>query len=186
MAVLLRSVGIASRIITGFRGAQFNQINSSYIVRASDAHSWVEAYIPGAGWTAFDPTPAGDASVTNLWTQSQLYLDAAREFWREWIINYDAGHQQALSVASVRQGRRGIAGFRLWVASLYQRLLRAARRLHHAATSDPVRLLRPAVILVVFLLALPCPWPPSVCATSGEPHPRLSRRIRPLPSSISA
>ncbi len=157
MAVLLRSVGIASRVITGFRGAQFNQINSSYIVRASDAHSWVEAYIPGAGWTAFDPTPAGDASITNLWTQSQLYLDAAREFWREWIINYDAGHQQALSVASVRQGRRGIAGFRLWAASLYQRLLRAARHLHHAATSDPVRLLRPALILVVFLLAIALP-----------------------------
>ena len=57
MAVLLRTVGIPSRIITGFRGAQFNQINSTYIVRASDAHSWVEAFIPGAGWIAFDQLP---------------------------------------------------------------------------------------------------------------------------------
>ena len=78
MAVLLRTVGIPSRIITGFRGAQFNQLNSNYIVRASDAHSWVEAYIPGAGWTAFDPTPAGDAPLRTLWSRYQLYLDAAQ------------------------------------------------------------------------------------------------------------
>jgi hypothetical protein len=157
MAVLLRTVGIASRVITGFRGAQFNQINSSYIVRASDAHSWVEAYIPGAGWTAFDPTPAGDAPVVNFWTRAQLYLDAGREFWREWIINYDAGHQQALSVAGIRQGRHGVSTFRLWAASFYQRMMRAARRVHRAATNDPVRLLRPALILlsVVLLIALP-------------------------------
>ncbi len=157
MAVLLRTVGIASRVVTGFRGAQFNQINSSYIVRASDAHSWVEAYIPGAGWTAFDPTPAGDASVTNLWTRSQLYMDAAREFWREWIINYDAGHQQALSVAGVRQGRHGITAFRLWAAGIYQRMLRSARRVHRAATEDPIRLLRPALILIVVLLTIALP-----------------------------
>jgi transglutaminase-like putative cysteine protease len=157
MAVLLRTVGIASRVITGFRGAQFNQINSSYIVRASDAHSWVEAYIPGAGWTAFDPTPASDTPLTNLWTRSQLYLDAAREFWREWIINYDAGHQQAISVAGIRQSRRSIAGFRLWTARLYQRMLRSARRIHHAATHDPIRLLRPALILVAILLLIALP-----------------------------
>ncbi len=66
MAVLLRTVGIPSRVITGFRGAQFNQVNSTYIIRARDAHSWVEAYIPGAGWLTFDPTPASDASAPNL------------------------------------------------------------------------------------------------------------------------
>jgi len=157
MAVLLRTIDIPSRIITGFRGAQFNPVNSTYIVRARDAHSWVEAYIPGAGWLAFDPTPAGEGTASTFWSRSQLYLDAAREFWREWIVNYDVGHQQALTVASVRKSRTGIATFRLWAARRYRRMLQVARRVHLAATHDPKRLLRPALILlaVVALVALP-------------------------------
>lgn len=158
MAVLLRTVGIPSRIITGFRGAQFNQLNSNYIVRARDAHSWVEAYIPGAGWTAFDPTPASDASSENIWSRSQLYLDAASEFWREWIVNYDAGHQQALTLAGVRQTRHGIAEFRRWAAHQYHRMLQSARSVHRAATHDPQRLLRPSLILLALVLLIASPF----------------------------
>ena len=158
MAVLLRTVGIPSRIITGFRGAQFNQLNANYIVRASDAHSWVEAYIPGAGWATFDPTPAGGAATANLWTRSQLYLDAAREFWREWIVNYDAGHQEALSIAALRQTRNRVSGFRLWYARQYGRLLDQARRLHRSATANPRRMLRAGTILILLLLLSALPF----------------------------
>jgi protein-glutamine gamma-glutamyltransferase len=157
MAVLLRTVGIPTRVITGFRGAQFNQINSTYIVRASDAHSWVEAYIPGAGWTTFDPTPASDAPVANFWTRSQLYLDAAREFWREWIVNYDVGHQQTLSVSSIRQTRNKLANLRRWFARKYHRMLESARHVHQAATNDPKRLLRPGLILLAIILMIALP-----------------------------
>jgi hypothetical protein len=158
MAVLLRTLDVPSRVITGFRGAQFNPVNSTYIVRASDAHSWVEAYIPGAGWLAFDPTPAGEGPAPTLWSRVQLYMDAAHEFWREWIVNYDAAHQQALTVASVRKSRNGIASFRLWADRRYRHMLQLARRVHHAATQYPRRLLRPALIVllaVVALIALP-------------------------------
>jgi transglutaminase-like putative cysteine protease len=157
MAVLLRTVGIPSRVITGFRGGQFNQVNANYIIRASDAHSWVEAYIPGAGWMSFDPTPAGSAPAASFWSRSQLYMDAAREFWREWVVNYDAAHQQALSVSSIRQTRSHIADFRLWARRKYHRMLQTARNVHYEATHDPKRLLRPSLILLalVLLVALP-------------------------------
>jgi len=59
MAVMLRSVGIPSRVVNGFSGGEFNDITSEYVIRASDAHSWVEAYLPGEDWVEFDPTPAG-------------------------------------------------------------------------------------------------------------------------------
>ena len=157
MAVLLRTVGIPSRVITGFRGAQFNQVNSTYIVRARDAHSWVEAYIPGAGWTSFDPTPAGDAPVVTAWTRVQLYLDAASEFWREWVVNYDAAHQQTLSITGARKTRNRIAEFRRWSARQYDRMLEAARNVQQSATHDPKRLVRPGagLLTVVLLFALP-------------------------------
>jgi transglutaminase-like putative cysteine protease len=157
MAVMLRSVGIPSRVITGFRGAEFNQVNSTYIVRAHDAHSWVEAYIPGAGWTTFDPTPAGEARVVTAWTRAQLYLDAAREFWREWIVNYDAAHQQALSISGARKTRNRMAEFRHWAGHQYERLLDTARKVHRLATRNPKRLLRPGIGLLAMLLLVVVP-----------------------------
>ena len=143
MALLLRSAGIPSRVVNGFRGAQFNQLNAAYIVRASDAHSWVEAFIPGAGWITFDPTPAGDRPpAVTLWSRMQLYLDASREFWREWVVNYDAGHQVTLSMAAARQGRNRALELSLWMKRRYYAMLEQARRFHRATTHDPQRLLR--------------------------------------------
>ncbi|HEV2988119.1 MAG TPA: DUF3488 and transglutaminase-like domain-containing protein, partial [Candidatus Angelobacter sp.] len=41
MAVMLRTLGIPARVVNGFRGGAFNDLNNSYIVRSKDAHSWV-------------------------------------------------------------------------------------------------------------------------------------------------
>jgi len=66
MAVMLRSLAIPSRVVNGFRGGEFNDLNGQYVVRASDAHSWVEAYFPGHGWVGFDPTPASSLPLNNV------------------------------------------------------------------------------------------------------------------------
>jgi transglutaminase-like putative cysteine protease len=55
MAVLLREVGIPSRLVTGFVTGTFE--SDRYLVREKDAHSWVEAYLPNRGWVDFEPTP---------------------------------------------------------------------------------------------------------------------------------
>jgi transglutaminase-like putative cysteine protease len=62
MAVMLRTLGIPSREVNGFLPGEYNDLAGDYIVRASDAHSWVEAYFPGSGWITFDPTPAANGS----------------------------------------------------------------------------------------------------------------------------
>src|SRR5581483_6004743 len=59
MAVMLRSLGIPARVVNGFRTGEFNDLTSEYVVRASNAHAWVETFFPGYGWVSFDPTPAG-------------------------------------------------------------------------------------------------------------------------------
>jgi membrane protein implicated in regulation of membrane protease activity len=58
MVVMLRSQGIPARFVTGFYGGELNALEGYYIVRQSNAHAWVEAWVPGAGWHLFDPTPA--------------------------------------------------------------------------------------------------------------------------------
>src|SRR6202795_3104746 len=110
MAVMLRSLRIPSRIVTGFRGGEFNDLTGQYVVRASDAHSWVEAYFPGSGWISFDPTPAGNLGSPQGWGRAMLYLDAAASFWREWVVRYDSTHQYMVGQSVLSGTRRSGEG----------------------------------------------------------------------------
>jgi len=64
LAMMLRSVGVPSRLVVGYRGGQWYEDNELYLVRQSDAHAWVEAYIEDRGWVRLDPTPADEQAVT--------------------------------------------------------------------------------------------------------------------------
>jgi hypothetical protein len=91
----------------------YNPISDLWLVRASDAHSWVEAWIPGYGWKTFDPTPADpNAGRLALWTRLALYLDATETFWQEWVVTYDLSRQGTLAYR-MEQGaqRMGIRWF---------------------------------------------------------------------------
>ncbi|HXG32690.1 MAG TPA: DUF3488 and transglutaminase-like domain-containing protein [Bryobacteraceae bacterium] len=106
MAVMLRTLGIPSRVITGFHAAAYNPVSGWYVVRSSDAHSWVEAWIPGRGWLTFDPTPPAPARrSTSVWARLGFYLDAAEMFWQEWVVGYDRERQLLLAVLMGDSGR---------------------------------------------------------------------------------
>jgi transglutaminase-like putative cysteine protease len=106
MAVMLRTAGIPSRVATGFQSGTFNPISGWYVVRSSDAHSWVEAWIPQYGWLTFDPTPPDTRGQTaTLWSQTQLYLDALDVFWQEWVMSYDLQRQLQLAGTMGQSGR---------------------------------------------------------------------------------
>lgn len=63
MAVMLRSQGVPTRIVSGYAQGSFDEESSSYRVVASNAHTWVEVYFPKYGWIQFEPTasiPAWD------------------------------------------------------------------------------------------------------------------------------
>ncbi len=107
MAVMLRTLGIPSRVITGFQGGIYNPIDHQQLIRASDAHSWVEAYLPRLGWTTFDPTPAAPAPASNAFLDRlSLYLDAADVFWQEWVLDYSLDHQVLLATRMQDASRR--------------------------------------------------------------------------------
>lgn len=128
MAIMLRTIGIPSRVVNGFSGGEFNDIDSQYVIRASDAHSWVEAYMPGEGWVTFDPTPAGSGQVRSPWDRVMLYLDALSSFWREWVINYDLAHQLRLTQDASHGSRAMVSRAQFWGRKRYQQILDWARR----------------------------------------------------------
>jgi transglutaminase-like putative cysteine protease len=154
MAVMLRTLSIPSRIVTGFRGGEFNDLTGQYVIRASDAHSWVEAYFPGSGWVSFDPTPAGIPPARTGWTRMQLYLDAAASFWREWIINYDVGHQRALGRDATANSRHFLDETLAWIERQHSALLRLATRAHAHFTNSPLQWLGGVIALAALLMAL--------------------------------
>lgn len=154
MAVMLRTIRIPSRIVTGFRGGEFNDLTGQYVVRASNAHSWVEAYFPGNGWVSFDPTPGGSLETHSGWSRMLLYVDAAASFWREWVINYDVTHQQTLGEGAGQSTRRLYDDLRHWFARNYYSLLNSARKTHQQITHSPGRWIGGGLGVTLFLTIL--------------------------------
>jgi protein-glutamine gamma-glutamyltransferase len=139
MAVMLRTLRIPSRVVNGFRTGEFNDVTSQYLVRASNAHSWVEAYFPGYGWVSFDPTPAAPVEVKTGWNRWALYADAMASFWREWVVSYDVSHQSVLGRRAAQGGADWIRRMRQWGRLQYDTWLEAARRTGNAASNAPWR-----------------------------------------------
>ncbi|MFB3777682.1 MAG: DUF3488 and DUF4129 domain-containing transglutaminase family protein [Bryobacteraceae bacterium] len=138
MAVMLRTLKIPSRLVTGFHDGVLNPITGWHVVRASDAHSWVEAWIDSRGWTTFDPTPpASRPAGATLWSRISFYTDAAEMFWQEWVVGYDFSRQLALATKIESSGRvfgsHWLGGFRSGWLKLRTEAARAARAYGGAA-----------------------------------------------------
>jgi transglutaminase-like putative cysteine protease len=154
MAVMLRTIGIPSRVVTGFRSDEFNDLTGNYVVRAKDAHAWVEAYFPGYGWQTFDPTPAGGSGSPQGWSRLALYVDAMASFWRDWVVSYDTSHQYSLGQAAFSDTRGAWENARKWARTHYASMLKWARRSQDRVQHSPGRwaILGAGVVLILLLL----------------------------------
>jgi hypothetical protein len=154
MAVMLRTIGIPSRVVNGFRSDEFNDITGNYVVRAKDAHSWVEAYFPGYGWQMFDPTPAGAGGTPQGWDRLALYVDAMASFWRDWVVSYDTTHQLVLGQTAITGTRSIWENARKWARDRYEDMLEWARRSQDRVENSPARwaIIGGAIALLVLLL----------------------------------
>ena len=121
MAILLRTLGIPTREVNGFLPGEYNDLGGDYIVRASDAHSWVEVYFPGNGWVTFDPTPPGAEAQGGFFSRLGKYVDWFELSWNEWVINYDFIHQLLLAQNMQRSTRNWTDVVRNWHGKLQER-----------------------------------------------------------------
>jgi protein-glutamine gamma-glutamyltransferase len=104
--LMLRSLGIPARLVNGFRAGDYSRWNNEFVVRQSDAHSWVEAYIPGFGWIDFDPTPPDfGASFRAARIGGQL-LDVLEDFWNG-VLTFDRTRQVGVFYQAGQKLRAG-------------------------------------------------------------------------------
>jgi len=118
MAVMLRTQGIATRIVNGFHGGDYNDAVDLTIVHQFNAHSWVEVYFPKENaWVPFDPTPfAGGASTPagGIAGQFKKYFEAIDAVWTQYFVSFDNQEQRSL----MRSAQRKIADYQGVVASV--------------------------------------------------------------------
>ena len=113
--VLMRSMNIPARVVTGYQGGERNAVDGFWVVRQSDAHAWTEVWLSGLGWVRVDPTsavapgrtgtfqrlqaPRGVIAATlgNVTPELALNLRAAWEAlnnsWNQWVLNYTQSKQ---------------------------------------------------------------------------------------------
>ena len=101
MAVMLRTQGIATRIVNGFHEGEYNSTAGLYVVRQRHAHAWVEVYFPKENaWVPFDPTPSSteaEGASTGIIAQAGKYLEALDAIWIQYFVAFDDQEQRSLA-----------------------------------------------------------------------------------------
>jgi len=115
-AFLMRAVGLPTRVVVGYQGAEYNFFENYMMVYQYNAHAWNEVWLEGEGWVRFDPTSAvsperiiqgveqalrddpafREESIfsgmsflgTDWFNNIRLRLDALEYEWNRRVVNY--------------------------------------------------------------------------------------------------
>lgn len=92
MALMVRSLDIPARVVSGYRGGDWDESDTSYTITNSMAHLWVEVYFPDYGWITFDPTPSDADLERTAYQQFMItlarYSFKARIFWLQYVVGF--------------------------------------------------------------------------------------------------
>ena len=102
MALMLRMLGIPSRVASGFSPGSPSEARNRFTVHDFDAHSWVEVYFERIGWVPFDPTPGVSPAAS---TSAQPSLPVLRT--RRPVPPLGAGGSHAPGPADLRSSGGG-------------------------------------------------------------------------------
>ena len=151
MAVMLRTRGIAARVVNGFLPGEYNDAADAYTVRQSDAHSWVEVYFPESqSWVTFDPTPAAGRTEpisTGIAAQLGKYAEALELIWFQYVVGYDKQEQRSLATSL----QNNLFEYRRSIAQLVAFIRRT--NASHGPTLILIGLSVVAVLLLVFAIS---------------------------------
>lgn len=127
LTLLLRSIGIPSRIVKGYNGLD-NLGAGNYVVRQDRAHSWVQALVRHPetnawSWLTLDPTPSedsGSSSFASLISRFKEGWSDSKVAWRIFVVDYNADVQRrsAQAVWQAVAGEEDWSPWFLWTTGL--------------------------------------------------------------------
>lgn len=85
LTIMLRSIGIPSRLVVGFGPGEFNLFTGLYIVRNTDAYAMAEVFFPRYGWFAFDPIPGHELIPPSL--EESYAFSTLKKIWL-WVAGW--------------------------------------------------------------------------------------------------
>ena len=92
LAILLRSRGIPTRLVTGYSAMIRNPLTGYYEIHALDGHAWVEAWMGDEGWMLLEPTPPFPLPQQS---SSNITFDQIQDYVEQLERYTEIGGQQA-------------------------------------------------------------------------------------------
>ncbi len=91
LALMLRAVGIPSRLVSGFKGGDRNMFNGNFEVQQRHAHAWVEARI-NRQWVTLDATPVRERTLSVQQMASgpaswRDFMSISSASWKRYVVN---------------------------------------------------------------------------------------------------
>ena len=129
LAAMCQAVGIPARVVAGYLTTEFNPLTGQYLVRESNAHAWVEAFIvtdteTGYGrWETFEASPPGDierihSPRTGVLARVRGWYEAMEFGWTNSIVGFDAFRQGRLLGRSNEQAGQSVSRFNMMAERL--------------------------------------------------------------------
>ena len=150
MAVMLRSVGVPTRLATGYFRGELDKATGNYVIRGQNYHAWVEVYFPDYGWIDFEATPATPetGAISTIEDTSYNLSFAAQDELPFWMIE-NQGATAPTGTSQPAFVRRSLPMPYVYFFSLITLLVLAVviarewlglwvRRLQHAGTAGEV------------------------------------------------
>lgn len=193
MVALCRSVGINSRVVTGFVATEYNDASHHYIVRESNAHAWVEVevvppratFTTGDGgelvrrdqtqgqWQTRDPTPSGEFQRIHrpeptIASQVRGLFEAVNYAWITSIVAFDDTTRTSL-----------VSAMRIDTSAIDQWAEDAGRRIRNGGPRLLAQALTNALIASISTVLI------GVAIIFGWPALRTALRLAVLPRILA-
>ncbi|MFH1421108.1 MAG: transglutaminaseTgpA domain-containing protein [Planctomycetota bacterium] len=157
MVVLLRTIGVPARVVSGYKGGSWNEYGKFYLVRQKNAHCWVEVYFDNdnnpangstIGWVTFEPTPPSPLDDDGLLAPISKFIAYMRLKWINHVVSYSFEDQMQMA-HSMRRQTRSVSE---WFSDTYKKIRNYFSDPTGSARNRAYKIFIPVIIITLMFL----------------------------------